>query len=168
MTEENVYSLWFMPDGSVYDKFETIIKDLAKKYNAPIFKPHVTLIGGITDKDVFEKTELLSKKIKPFTIKIIKASYMFDYYRCVLALAEKSLEIMDAARQAREIFSNYNKREYIPHLSLLYGEISEELKQKIVNELGDVKAEFEVKDIKLVTGGDIPEEWTVIKEYKLG
>ena len=162
------YSLWFMPEGSVYNKFETFIKDIAKKYNAPTFKPHVTLIGGITDKDVFEKSELLSKKIKPFTIKIVKASFMFDYYRCVLALAEKNPEIMNAAKNAREIFTEYNKREYIPHLSLLYGEFSEEIKQKIVKELGDIIAKFEVRDIKLVTGGNVPEKWTVVKEHKLG
>ena len=164
---QETYSLWLMPSGSVYNKFENIIKDLADKYKAPKFKPHITLIGGISDKDVFDKAELLSEKIKPFTIKIVKVSYMFDYYRCVLALAEKSFEIMDAARQARELFKEYNKREYIPHLSLLYGEFSEDIKKKIVYELGDVKAEFPVKDIKLVTGGDIPEQWTVVKEYKL-
>ena len=162
------YSLWFMPENSIYNKFETIIKNLAKKYDTPTFKPHITLIGSITEEDVFKKTELLSKKIKPFTIKIAKASFMFDYFRCVLALAEKSPEIMNAAKLAREIFTDYNKREYIPHLSLLYGDLSEEIKQKIVNELGDITAEFPVKDIKLVTGGNIPEDWAIVKEYKLG
>ncbi len=142
------YSLWFMPENSIYNKFETIIKELAKKYNTPTFKPHITLIGSITKEDVFEKTELLSKKIKPFTIKIVKASYMFDYFRCVLALAETSLEIMDAAKLAREIFIDYNKRDYIPHLSLMYGDFSEKIKQKIVKELGNISVEFEVKNIK--------------------
>ena len=162
------YSLWFMPENSIYNKFETIIKDLAKKYNTPTFNPHVTLIGSITDKDVFEKSGTLSKKIKPFTVKLVKASFMFDYYRCVLALAEKSFEIMNAAKLAREIFTDYNKREYIPHLSLMYGDFSEEIKQKIVKEIGDVTAEFKVKDIKLITGGNIPEDWAIIKKYKLG
>jgi len=165
--EEN-YSLWFMPTGKIYHKYKNIIKDLAKKYNSPTFEPHVTLIGNIKDKDVFEKTSLLSKKIKPITIKIIKASYMFDYYRCVLALAEPNKEIMEAAKTARELFTDYNKREYIPHLSLLYGNFSEEIKQKIVNELGDLSVEFKVNKIHLVTSGDIPEKWSVVKEYKLG
>ena len=162
------YSLWFMPGGSVYNNFETIIKDLAKKYNAPTFKPHITLIGSITDTDIFEKTELLSKKIKPFTIKIVKASYMFDYFRCVLALAEESPEIMGAANFAIEIFTDYNKRDYIPHLSLMYGDFSEQIKQKIVKELGNINMELEVKDIKVVTSGNVPENWAVEKEYKLG
>ncbi len=168
MKEKMIHSLWLMPNGSIFNKFQKIINNLAEKYNAPKFEPHVTLIASVTDEDVFEKTEILSKKIKPFNLKIVKASYMFDYYRCVIALAEKSPEIMNAAKKARGLFINYNIREYLPHLSLLYGDFPEKIKKEIVKKLGDISAEFKVKEINLVTGGDVPEEWNVVKRFKLG
>ena len=39
------YSIWLMPDGKCASSVSEIINDISKKYNTPIFKPHVTLIG---------------------------------------------------------------------------------------------------------------------------
>jgi len=158
------HSIWFMPPNSL--KYETIINKLAQKYHSPKFKPHITLIGDITDRDVFKKTQELIKKLKPLKIKINKVTFMNDYYRCVLALIEQTHEIMGAAKLARQIFTEYNKREYIPHLSLLYGVFSKEIKEKIVKNI-KIKDEFMADKLFVATAGDIPEEWEVVKEYSL-
>lgn len=55
------YSLWLMPTGEAYGKFSNLIKRLAKEYNAPVFEPHVTLIGDLmgSENGVLKKVEQL-------------------------------------------------------------------------------------------------------------
>lgn len=154
------HSLWILPEDT--QRYQKIIDELAEKYNSPRFRPHITLVGDIKDKDIFEKAKRLASEMKPFKIKITKPSYMHDYYRCVLALAEKN-KIMDYAKLAREIFSDYNKREYIPHLSLLYGNMDEETKKRIVSELPNFNDRFTAMQICIVTSGVPPGQWEVVK-----
>ena len=68
---------------------------------------------------------------------------------------------------ARQMFVDYNKREYIPHMSLVYGDFIEEKKQQIISELGNVKAEFIADKIYVYDTSGKPDEWEKIKEYKL-
>ena len=39
------HTLWLMPTGESYKRFSNLIKKLAKQYNAPVFEPHITLLG---------------------------------------------------------------------------------------------------------------------------
>ena len=39
------YSIWLMPHGKCANSVSKIINNIGKKYNTPIFEPHVTLIG---------------------------------------------------------------------------------------------------------------------------
>ena len=156
-----------MPEGKTYEKFSSLIAKLADKYKGPVFSPHVTLIGDIRDDNVFYKAERLSKHMKPFTIKLTKATYVNDYYRCIIVMAEQTGYILNPAWKARDIFANYNKRKYIPHLSLFYGNLDEKKKKEIVNSLENVNSEFLVDKIHLVDATGKPENWNVIKTYPL-
>lgn len=53
------YSLWLMPREELYHKFANLIKKLAKKYNAPKFEPHITLLGQIfqSEKEVLKRAQ---------------------------------------------------------------------------------------------------------------
>lgn len=41
------YSLWLKVPGQIGDKLSREIASQAAEYNAPLFEPHVTLLGGI-------------------------------------------------------------------------------------------------------------------------
>ena len=43
-TDNNLFSVWLVTDEKELSK---IVKDLAGKYNSPIFISHLTLLGGV-------------------------------------------------------------------------------------------------------------------------
>lgn len=70
MNAERSYSVWLMPDpaSSANARLENEISYWANELDppAPVFQPHVTLIGGISiaETDMIEKTEQLAKRLR--------------------------------------------------------------------------------------------------------
>ena len=58
------YSIWLMPHGKCANSVSRIINDISKKYNTPIFKPHVTLIGDCEKEKCYKLYSILKKKKK--------------------------------------------------------------------------------------------------------
>ena len=164
------YSIWLMPAGKINQRLSKIILKLSGKYKSPKFKPHVTLAGGFTGKkkDLLSKTEKLSKLIKPFTVKLTETSHLSEFYRSLFIHAEKTPELMRAAVIARKLFSLPNDRKYIPHLSLIYGNFSREMKENIIKILGKkFNINFKVKSVYLGFNDERKKQWTIIRKFPL-
>jgi len=167
---KNTYSLWLKPTGSIYQELAKIIEDLSDKYSAPIFEPHVTLIGGLTDSEnnIIKKILRLGNSIKPIKIKLTKIGYLNEYYRCIFLIAEETKSLMNANLKAREIFGRMYDTKFLPHLSLLYGNFDSKSKEEIKKSLRDeFDTEFEARDIHLVFTGNKPKDWYEIKRFLL-
>jgi len=164
------YSIWLIPTGEVYQKLSEIISQLSEKYSAPNFEPHVTLIGDLlgSKEEVISKTARLADLLKPFEIKLKKADYFDEYFRCLFIRAEKTDELIQVNDIAREIFARKSDPEYLPHSSLIYGNFDSEIKEKILTNLGkEFNLSFEVKSLHLFsTTGEI-KDWYEIKEFPL-
>lgn len=169
------YSLWFMPTGKAYDKFNRIINQLSKEYNSPRFEPHVTLIGQRvgSEEKIIKKIEKIVSEIKPFKIQLTTVDYQDYYFRALFIKIKKTKEIVEANKITKEVFEMGGISEYMPHLSLLYGDFPESLKKKIIKNIGkDFFGEFEVKNLHLFnTEGEINSHlntWYRLKEFPFG
>jgi 2'-5' RNA ligase len=167
---KQIYALSIIPPQDVYDKLKSIVDDLSDRYNEPKFKPHITLVSEIRKPEghMMEKCEELASQLKPFRVKLSKLGYLNRYYQCVFLLAEKSPELMEANQKAKKMFELPDK-EYMPHISLLYGDkYTEQTKQKIIDEIGELSVEFEVDSFHLDHSSDeIPiEDWQWVKEFR--
>lgn len=169
------YSIWFMPTDEIYDKFNYIINQLSKEYNSPRFEPHVTLIGQRvgSEEEIIKKTEKIASKIKPFKIQLTTVDYRDYYFRALFVKIRRTKKIIEANKIAKEVFDIEETNEYMPHLSLLYGEFPESQKKKIIKTIRqDLTDEFEIKTIHLFnTEGEINpylSTWYRLKEFSLG
>lgn len=161
------YTLWLVPSGQVGKRFTNLIKKLAKENQAPVFQPHVTLLGDLLDSEpaVIQKTKQLVSGQKPFIVKLGEIDYEDFHFRTLFVRVEKSDQLLALHERAKEIFQMPNIPPYMPHLSLLYGIFPDELKEKIIKEIGrNQAAEFEVKRVTLVKGGAV-EDWEIIGEF---
>jgi 2'-5' RNA ligase len=160
------HSLWLQPKGTSYLKFKKIIKRLSTKYRAPLFEPHITLLGDITEErqKVITKAQQLAK-VKAFDILLNKVTYMDEYFRCVLVLAQKSDELVKLNKKAQVLFNRENK-EFLPHVSLMYGLLQENVKRRIVRNL-KINQRFTADSISVVYTDGPPEIWKVIKDLPL-
>lgn len=45
------YSINILPPGKEYNRFVNLINKLAKEYDAPIFAPHITVLGQASENE---------------------------------------------------------------------------------------------------------------------
>ena len=165
-----------MPTGATFVKLAHIISQLSKDYSTPSFEPHITLLGGVigSEEEIVKKTAQTASMLAPYEILLTQVDYLDEYFRCLFINVEKTSEVMNANAKAREVFHEYitskhPATEYMPHLSLLYGDISSQTKEAIVKKIGrEWNLTFEAASIHLfLTKGDV-KDWHKLKEFPLG
>jgi len=132
------YSIWLMPTEDIYNRLNSFISQLSKKYNTPNFEPHVTLIGEVlgSEEEILSKTSQLASVVRPYKIELGKIEYFNAYFRCLFLRAKQTVEVMNANLKARKLFGRQNELKYMPHLSLMYGNFSSQTKERIIAEIG--------------------------------
>lgn len=164
------YSIWLIPTGEVHQKLAELISQLSKKYSSPNFEPHVTLIGDLlgVEEEIISKTSELANLLKPFEINLKKADYFDEYFKCLFIRAEKIKEIIEVNDITRKHFNLKLAPDFMPHLSLMYGDFDSETKEKILANLGkEFNISFEVKSIHLFSTTGEVKDWYKIKEFSL-
>ena len=164
------YSLWLVPTGKAYDKLSSLIQRLAKSYNAPIFEPHVTLIGEImqSENDALRKTEQLASRQNSFQITLNSVDYQDYYFRTLFIRAEKTNLLQALHDRSKDVFEVKDVSDYMPHLSLMYGNFPKAVKEQIIKDIGNDQAtEFTVNGLQLFkTDGEV-NAWYKVKELPL-
>jgi 2'-5' RNA ligase len=165
------HHLWLMPSGEIYDRLATIIEDFSEKYEGPFFEPHVTLLGFLpgTKEEILAHSLTLAKTLQPFDIRLTDLGYQDTYFHCLYVNVDVTVGIMEAHSQARKVFQSSRSSEFTPHLSLLYGDYSREIKDRIVSSLEkDLLLRFAITDIHLIHAeSEDPKHWTKIQRFQL-
>jgi 2'-5' RNA ligase len=164
------FSLWLMPSGEVYKRLYSLILQLGRKYNTPIFEPHVTLIGEVQgdEETLILKTIKLASLIKSYKIELNTVEFLDDYFRCLFLRVRETDEVMKANKEARKIFRREIESRYIPHLSLIYGHLSHQIKEDLITEIDkEIPTRFEVNSIHLFSINGEVKDWYRVKEFPL-
>jgi putative hydrolase of the HAD superfamily len=165
------YSLWLIPGGEVCQRLAGTILDLSREYAAPPFEPHVTLAGGIVGRarEVAAKMRDLARGIPPFTVRLTAVDALDEYFRCLFVKVATTHPIMSANKAAREVFSLGKQPAFMPHLSLLYGNLPSSAKERIVASLGrQFELEFKARSLHLYLIKGAPQGWRAVASFGLG
>ncbi len=163
------YSIWLMPTLNEKDIFQLKINELARRYNGPFFKPHVTLLSSFfgEEKLLMKKARGLARKINSFKVHFLSPTYLNEFFRCIFVKVDFNNDLKTVRGIASKHFE-YKDNNYIPHLSLLYGNFGEKLKKKIVRNINSFPSSFVVNHIYLAQNDEKQLKWRVIQEYKVG
>ncbi len=125
------YSIWIVPDNGIKIQLYKKIQLLASKFDAPLFDPHITLLGGFLGdkKTLLNKTKIISKKIKPFKIFFEDVAYLNEFFRSLFLRVNNSPHL-NSAKNKFSTKLKWEEKDYVPHLSLIYGNYSIEQKKK--------------------------------------
>lgn len=165
MASSEKYSLWLRPFGDVAFSIQQRINKLSDKYGSPRFEPHVTLISGLRygETELIQLTKTMAGSLKPFDILLTKAGYRDKFYQSLFVHVKKSEALMNAYHTALQLFDIEEGEEFVPHLSLMYGDFSQEEKERILSVMGrEFHIRFEVHSLLLVKTEGGPEEWEKI------
>ena len=162
------YSIWLMPEGNVKYDLRNVIYMLSANFGGPLFTPHVTLVGSFlgSEKELLHKTEIISKKIKPFEIYFGDIEYSVEFFRSLFLKIKVNTELIKARDIAcKEL--NWIKNDYIPHLSLVYGDYDTKEKEHMISNIKIIADRFLVDHIFLAHNDEINLKWEVIRGYQL-
>ncbi len=169
MTHAHDYSLWLTPRGAASATLGKLICDLSEIYKTPRFPPHVTLLvpGSRLQADVVERTVELALACGRFEIVLDELAFTDDYFRSLFITVAPSLALRSLHRRAHEIF-NMPQKPYLPHLSVLYGNLPANEKQGIIARLNrDYPERFTAEAIDVYISEGEPEDWRLVESVAL-
>jgi 2'-5' RNA ligase len=159
------YHLWLKPSGAPHDLLAGAIRELARKLGAPVFAPHVTLLGHLEGKEDEHRrrTELLARELRPFPIVLAEAAHGDAYFQCLFLRVQQSSAVVDAHARACRVFRR-PERAYLPHLSLVYGVYPEARKRAIIAGLpAELRTSFAASAVSLIKAeSEDPKDWREI------
>jgi 2'-5' RNA ligase len=120
-----VIAYWLIPTEPARSYFQNIVNDLAKRYAAPEFEPHVTVHVGVdyteTVDEVLSKAGRSSKKI---ALQVLDVSSSSEFIKTLFVRFTRSTQLQQLNQSIRTAAQDSSDYQLSPHLSLLYKRIS--------------------------------------------
>jgi 2'-5' RNA ligase len=164
------HALWLVPAEPAFSLLAGQIARLSRELATPQFDPHITLLSRIMlpEQEALARSAVLAARLTSFQIELDEMNCLDEYFRCIFADVLTDASILKARQIASEIFSMQDEPPYMPHISLVYGKLCLETKERIVAELASMAGRrFEVRRLALWRVSGPVCEWTCVKEYEL-
>ena len=129
---DEIIAYWLLPAEPARSFFVSLIKELARRFDAPIFAPHLTIYAAPRDNS--DPDEILARvisKSETFKLLISGAQYSEEFTKTIFVQLEANDHLSDLSRGfSREAQPHHNYR-LNPHLSLIYKTLPEATKKEI-------------------------------------
>ncbi|KAG8086113.1 hypothetical protein GUJ93_ZPchr0010g10511 [Zizania palustris] len=153
---EEVYSVWAIPPEPVRERLRGIMGGLRAAHGGPAFEPHATVVGAIRLRRsaAIEALRTAAAGIRPYTARVAGVACGDFFYQCVYLLLEPNPEVVEASDHCCGHFGYHRSTPYMPHVSLLYGDLTDEEKEVARNKVEEMDKEisglqFEISKLAL-------------------
>jgi 2'-5' RNA ligase len=120
-----VIAYWLIPAEPARSHFQRLISDLAQRYNAPVFEPHVTIHVGANCTDAVDGVlSKVAQRCERIALQALEVSGSSEFIKTLFvqfAAAARLRQLKQSIRAAARDSSDYQLN---PHLSLLYKRMS--------------------------------------------
>jgi 2'-5' RNA ligase len=124
VTKQAVIAYWLIPTEPAHSFFYRIIDDLARRYDAPVFEPHVTLHVGADRADSAQQVAVDSaREYGPIELKPLGIQQSDEFVKTLFVQFALSAELRQANEIIRDAAQASSQYELKPHLSLLYNKM---------------------------------------------
>jgi 2'-5' RNA ligase len=134
--KRNTIAYWLIPAELERRFFENLIIDLARRYNAPAFEPHVTIHVGSSGEGVAEEVIVKAGSCcGPIQATVVGTDHSGEFIKTLFvqfAPSAKLRRLNEVIRNAAQDSSDY---QFKPHLSLLYKKISMPVRRQLANSI---------------------------------
>ena len=118
--------------------------------------------------EMIRRSSLVANLLTPFTIRLGKIDFRDEYFRCVFVHARPMAPLWNAYQVACRKFDRLADPDFMPHLSLLYGNIPQPVKEETLAELGPrLNVQFKVLSLHLFqTHGEV-RNWHEVAKFSI-
>ncbi|KAG6642307.1 cyclic phosphodiesterase-like [Carya illinoinensis] len=130
--EKHVYSVWAVPPDDVAARLKKLMEDLRSEFGGPQFEPHITVVGAIslTPDDALSKFRTACDGLKAYTATVDRVATGTFFYQCVYVLIHPTTQVVETSAHCSGHFGYKSSTPYMPHLSLLYGDLTDDEKSR--------------------------------------
>ena len=136
VSRQIVIAHWLIPAEPAHCFFQDLINYLARRYDAPVFEPHVTIYVGANSTDALETAlSKAAQDCKPIVLQAIEVSHSDEFIKTLFVefgLNTKLLQLNQVIRSAGQGSSDYDLK---PHLSLLYKRMSAPTRRQLAHSI---------------------------------
>src|SRR5438270_12806958 len=118
---KTIVAYWLIPAEPTRSHFCALIRDLAARFDAPIFEPHVTIY--VTDESPENPAAVLEQirnDRRGFPLSVRGLDYSDKFTKTVFVQFEPEAELTRLNLDLRRASAAQNNYELNPHLSLIY------------------------------------------------
>lgn len=162
--------LWLLPPAPVEDRFASLIDSMSRRLGTPHFSPHITLVGSVDSPpdETIARLTTLAANLAPVPVRLSGVGFAEQYFRCLFMRAERTPRLLAAHETASAHLKRPPEADFMPHLSLIYGNLRPGQKQKIVEEIGDrFDITFEADRVGVCLTNGPPEQWRLLRTFAL-
>src|SRR5262245_21741435 len=174
MTRQTVIAYWLMPAEPARGSFQRMINDLAQRYDAPLFEPHVTVHVGADHagvaSNVLRDSAIHCKLISLTPLGVDQSDEFIKTLFVQFPMSTELRKISGIVRQSANDSSHYELK---PHLSLLYKNLPAETRRELAASINVPLFEVFFESIQAVrcvspseSGADV-DAWRVIASAPL-
>jgi len=160
-----MYCIWLTFDSSNLSK---IIIKLAQKYDGPIFQPHCTLVGK-TDVSLLRlKSAIINLMsiFKPIEVHPTKIDYTANIWRALYIELEEKRILTKWHKNICDLLSINNRKDFLPHISLMYSTVSQREKEKISHKV-QLQSVYKICSIQIVECSEQVDDWKPAFELQI-
>jgi hypothetical protein len=162
-------SLWLMPEGDTRGRLANLIARLAARLGTAAFPPHLTLLPGIagpSEHDTLSVSRDLAAALRAFPVRLGGVEGGDEHFRCLFARAASDPRLVSAHAAAARAFGRSPDPAFLPHLSLVYGTLGREAKERLATELrGAADLAFEARRLHVWLTEGPPRDWREIGSF---
>jgi len=118
--------------------------------------------------DIIQKVKAIVSTYKSIYIAFTDISISTTYHQYIFARVKPISSLLDAHIELQEILAYSVKDMYVPHMSLVYGDISSSEKSKIADEITLNTTNFKADRLCIVNADNLdPKTWLHVSEFEL-
>ena len=121
VSRRTVIAYWLIPAEPARSFFQEVINDLARRYDAPVFEPHLTVHVGSNRADAAESSiSEAAHACKPIKLKTLEIGHSSEFIKTLFVQFALNTELRQLNEMIRNAAQDSSHYELSPHLSLLY------------------------------------------------
>ena len=121
MTRQTLIAYWLIPSEPAHSFFQRIINDLACRYDAPVFEPHVTIhVGADQAHSATKALERAASECELVRLTPVGIDQSDEFIKTLFVQFAMNAELQKLNAIIRSAANDSVQYELKPHLSLLY------------------------------------------------
>jgi len=135
-----VIAYWLIPAEPARSFFRGVINDLARRYDAPLFKPHVTVHVGLNRAYAAERAiSQAARSCKLIKLKALEIGQSSEFIKTLFVQFALNTELRQLCELIRNTAQDSSRYQLKPHLSLLYKKMPAATRRELA---GSIMAPF--------------------------